>query len=63
MKSLKQIIFVFAISIGLVLSGLTLSVPAQRGDDQKKPPKQNPPVIKPGEKPPPRGNEKPPKKP
>ena len=51
MKSLKQIIFVFAMFIGLALS-----VPAQT-DDQKRPPKEKPPVIVPKPKdPPPRGN-------
>jgi len=57
MKSLKEIIFVFAMFIGLALS-----VPAQADDQKKPPPKGTPPVIKPGEKPP-KGNERPPKKP
>ena len=49
MKSLKQIIFVFALFVGL-----GLSVSAQ-SDDQKRPPKERPPVVDPGKKPP-RGN-------
>ncbi len=56
MKNFKQIIFVFAMVIGLALS-----VPAQN-DDQKKPPK-NPPQVDPGKKPPrgnpPKGDDKP----
>ncbi|MEP7148010.1 MAG: hypothetical protein ABI857_03940 [Acidobacteriota bacterium] len=52
MKSLKQIIFIFA-----VVTSLGLSVSAQN-DDQKRPPKEKPPVIDPKEKPP---RENPPK--
>ncbi len=52
MKSLKQIIFMFAVVISL-----GLSVSAQN-DDQKRPPKEKPPVIDPKEKPP---RENPPK--
>jgi hypothetical protein len=57
MKSLKQIIFVFA-----VFMGLALGVPAQT-DDQKRPPKK-PPVVDPVKKPPrdnppPKGDDKP----
>ena len=51
MKSLKGLILMFAVVIGLALS-----VPAQ-GDDQKRPPKK-PPVREPKEKPP-KGNDKP----
>ena len=62
MRSLKQIIFTFAI-----VGSLTLGVAAQVDDqnDQKRPPKK-PPVIDPKDKPPknpPRGDDKPPKKP
>ncbi|MEO8574645.1 MAG: hypothetical protein ABI481_11795 [Pyrinomonadaceae bacterium] len=61
MKSLKEIIFIFAMFIGLALS-----VPAQN-DDQKRPPKEKPPVVDPVKKPPrenpPRGGDRPPKKP
>ena len=57
MKSLKQIILVSAMAVGLALS-----VSAQ-GDDQKRPPKEKPPVIDPKQKPPrdnpPKGNDKP----
>ena len=56
MKSLRQIIFMFAVVIGMALS-----VSAQT-DDQNKP-RKDPPVIKPGEKPrrdnPPKGDDKP----
>ena len=55
MKSLKEIILMFA-----VVMSLGLSVPAQN-DDQKRPPKK-PPVREPKEKPP-KGNDRPPKKP
>ena len=48
MKTLRQTILAFAVTVGLAFS-----VVAQ-GDDQKKPPK-NPPVVDPGKKPP-RGN-------
>jgi hypothetical protein len=51
MKTLKGIILMFAVVIGLALS-----VPAQ-GDDQKRPPKV-PPVREPKEKPP-KGKDKP----
>ena len=62
MRSLKQIIFTFAI-----VGSLALGVAAQGDDqnDQKRPPKK-PPVIDPKDKPPknpPRGDDKPPKKP
>lgn len=59
MKNLKQSIFVFVLFIGLALS-----VSAQN-DDQKRPPKEKPPVVDPVKKPP-RENpprEQPPKKP
>ncbi len=58
MKSLRQIIFT-----SMMVIGLAFSVSAQKGDDQKKPPKGNPPVIRPGDKPPrgnpPKGDDKP----
>jgi hypothetical protein len=61
MKSLKQVIFMFAMVIGLALS-----VSAQ-SDDQKRPPKEKPPVIDPKQKPPrdnpPKGGGDKPKKP
>ena len=63
MRSLKQIIFTFAI-----VGSMALGVAAQGDDlnDQKRPPKK-PPVIDPKDKPPknnpPRGDDKPPKKP
>ena len=47
MKSLKEIILMFAVVIGLALS-----VSAQNGDDQKRPPKPKPPVVDPKAKPP-----------
>jgi len=55
MKSLKQIILMFA-----VVSSLALAIPAQSNDDDQKrprPPKQ-PPVREPKEKPP-KGNDRP----
>ena len=52
MKTLKQLIFIF-----VAVAGLTLGVAAQK-NDQKKPPKDPPPVINPGQKPP---RERPPK--
>jgi hypothetical protein len=52
MKNLKKIILMFA-----VVAGLALGISAQN-DDQRRPPKQRPPVIDPKEKPP---REKPPK--
>jgi hypothetical protein len=52
MKSLKEIILMFA-----VVSSLALSIPAQSNDDQKRPPKK-PPVREPKEKPP-KGNDRP----
>ncbi|MEO6333936.1 MAG: hypothetical protein ABIO91_03050 [Pyrinomonadaceae bacterium] len=57
MKNLNKIIFAFVMFIGLALS-----VSAQN-DDQKRPPKEKPPVIDPKQKPPrenpPKGNDKP----
>jgi hypothetical protein len=55
MRSLKKIIFVFAMAICLALS-----VSAQT-DDQKRPPKGDPPVRNPKPKPPrdPKGDDKP----
>jgi hypothetical protein len=52
MKSLKEIILMFAVVISVALS-----VPAQN-DDQKRPPKQRPPVLDPKPKPP-KGNDRP----
>ena len=52
MKSLKEIILMFAL-----VSSLALSIPAQANDDQKRPPKK-PPVREPKEKPP-KGNDRP----
>lgn len=52
MKTLRQFIFIF-----VAVTGLTLGVSAQK-NDQKKPPKDPPPVINPGQKPP---KERPPK--
>ena len=59
MKSLKQIIFMLTVVIGL---GLNISAQVQ-ADDQKRPPKK-PPVIDPKQKlprenPPPKGGDKP----
>ncbi|MGB7208580.1 MAG: hypothetical protein WBD27_07965 [Pyrinomonadaceae bacterium] len=62
MNTLKQILFTFAVVIGL-----SIGILAQRNDDQKKPPpKEPPPTVNPrGEKPPPRNppREEKPKKP
>ncbi|MEP6847254.1 MAG: hypothetical protein ABI999_00230 [Acidobacteriota bacterium] len=63
MKVLKQIFFTCAIAIGL-----SIAVCAQKNDDQKRPPKGDPPVVNPGNKPPkgnpPKGDDgKKPKKP
>ena len=60
MKSLKQIIFMLTVVIGL---GLNISAQVQ-ADDQKRPPKEKPPVIDPKQKlprenPPPKGGDKP----
>lgn len=52
MKTLRQLLFIFA-----AVAGLTFGVSAQK-HDQKKPPKDPPPVINPGQKPP---KERPPK--
>ena len=52
MKSLKEIILMFA-----MVSSLALCIPAQGNDDQKRPPKK-PPVREPKEKPP-KGNDRP----
>jgi len=54
MKSLKEIILMFA-----VVSGLALSIPAQNNDDQKRPPKPRPPVVDPKQKPPKGGGDRP----
>lgn len=58
MKFLKQLMFTI-----VAVAALSLAVSAQR-DDKKKPPPKNPdrPVVKPGEKPPPKdkdGDQKP----
>ena len=54
MKFLKQLIY-----SSMLIVGLSLTASAQK-DDQKKPPKENPPVVTPKDKPrdnrPPRGN-------
>jgi len=52
MKTLRQLIFIF-----VAVAGLTLGAAAQE-NDQKKPPKDPPPVINPGDKKP---KDKPPK--
>ena len=51
MNTLKQILFIFAVIIGL-----SIAASAQKNDDQKKPPpKDPPPVVNPRQdKPPPR---------
>ena len=50
MNTLKQILFTFAVVIGL-----SIAISAQKNDEQKKPPvKDPPPVVNPREKPPPR---------
>jgi len=59
MKIMKQILFTLVATLGLALSA------SAQKDDQRRPPKGSPPVIKPGEKPPrdnpppPRGGTKP----
>jgi hypothetical protein len=50
MKTLRQILFTIVAVIGL-----SMAVSAQK-DDQKRPPKEKPPVIKPEPKNPPREN-------
>ncbi len=51
MNTLKQILFTFAVVIGL-----SIGISAQKKDDQKKPPpKPPPPVVNPGGEKPPRG--------
>ncbi len=54
MKSLKQMIFIFA-----MVGSIALSVPAQNNDDQKRPPKPKQPVVDPKEKPPKGGQDRP----
>lgn len=55
MKFLKQFLFTI-----VALVGLSLSVAAQKDNDQKKPPpKDPPPKIKPGGDKPPKGDDKP----
>lgn len=57
---LKQILFTFAIVVGFSLTAF-----AQKDQDKPRPPKEQPPVVNPGEKPkPPKpDNEDKPKKP
>lgn len=51
MKILRQVLFMFA-----VVMGLSLAVSAQKDDQKKGPPKDKPPVIKPErDKKPPKG--------
>ena len=50
MKRFRQIIFTSAMVIGLAFTAS-----AQKNDDQKRPPKPEPPKVDPGKKPP-RGN-------
>ena len=55
MKALHKIILMMAMVIGLSIAAF-----AQKGDDPKKPPpKGNPPVVTPGDKRPPKGEDKP----
>jgi hypothetical protein len=59
MKALQKILFTFAMVVGL-----SIAVSAQKHDNPKKPPpKDNPPVVNPTVKPPPKGDERPPKRP
>ena len=62
MNTLKQLIFTFAVVIGL-----SIAVSAQKDDQRRPPPKDPPPTVNPPrEKPPPQkppGDEKKPKKP
>jgi hypothetical protein len=53
MKILRQFAFTFA-----VVMGLSLAVSAQKNDQKKPPPKERPPVVKPGDKKPPKENPK-----
>lgn len=48
MNTLKQILFTFAVVIGL-----SIAISAQKNDPKKPPPKDPPPVVNPREKPPP----------
>jgi hypothetical protein len=54
MRVLKDILFTM-----VLVTGLTLAVSAQKGGQQKPPPKDPPPKVNPGQKPPPPKNEKP----
>ena len=55
MRAVKKILFTFAMVVGLSIAAF-----AQKGDDQKKPPPKNPPpVVTPGDKKPPKGDDKP----
>jgi hypothetical protein len=58
MKRFSQIIFTFAMVVGMALS-----VSAQKDDQKERPPKPKPPVVDPKEKPPrgnpPKGGDKP----
>jgi hypothetical protein len=59
MNTFKQILFTFAVVIGL-----SIAVSAQKNEDQKKPPpKPPPPVVNPGGQKPPKPREEKPKKP
>lgn len=51
MRVVKQILFTLAMVVGL-----SLAVFAQKDDQKKPPPKDNPPVVNPGDKRPPRDN-------
>jgi len=53
MKSLKEIILMFAVVISVALS-----VPAQNDDQKQRPPKEKPPVVDPVKKPP-KGTDRP----
>ncbi len=52
MNTLKQVLFTFAVVVGLAMG-----VSAQKNDPKKPPPKDPPPTVNPrGDKPPPREN-------
>jgi hypothetical protein len=59
MNTLKQILFTFAVVVGL-----SIGISAQKNNDQKKPPpKPPPPVVNPGGEKPPKPRDDKPKKP
>jgi hypothetical protein len=58
MNTLKQILFTFAVVIGL-----SVAVSAQKNDPKKPPPKPPPPVVNPGGEKPPKPRDEKPKKP